>query len=105
MRKVFSSELLIEVSHLKNVLETEGIRCQIRNDRLSGALGEIPFLECWPELWLVDPGDELRARGLIEAELADAPVAPAWTCPDCGERIEGQFAECWRCAERALEEK
>lgn len=23
---------------------------------------------------------------------------PPWTCPDCGERIEGQFRACWNCA-------
>ena len=50
MRKIFSSESIVEVSHLRNLLETAGIACQIRNDRLSGALGEIPFVECWPEL-------------------------------------------------------
>jgi predicted RNA-binding Zn-ribbon protein involved in translation (DUF1610 family) len=44
------------------------------------------------------PGDVLRARGLIDEALRPAPDAAAWQCPACGERIEAQFAQCWRCA-------
>ena len=54
--------------------------------------------QCWPELWVRRPGDALRARGLIEQVLhPDVPGEP-WTCPGCGERLEAQFAQCWRCA-------
>lgn len=94
----------MEVSHLRNVLESAGIRCHIRNDRLSGALGEIPFVECWPELWVDSDGDVLRARGLLDDEQARRldPGTP-WTCVRCGERLEGQFSECWRCADSGEE--
>jgi hypothetical protein len=97
MRKVYTAESLIDVSHLRNVLEAAGIQCIVRNDRLAGILGEIPFVECWPELWVVRPGDALHARGLIEIALGHAPAGEQWTCPDCGERLEPAFTECWRC--------
>ena len=97
MRKIHTSPSLIEIAHLRNLLEAEGIACQIRNDRLAGAMGEIPFVECWPELWLHRPEDELKARALIELALAPSPAGEPWTCPECGERIEGQFARCWNC--------
>ena len=104
MRKIFSAESIVEVSHLRNLLETAGIACQIRNDRLSGALGEIPFVECWPELWLLDERDALRARGLIDIALARPPErAPDWVCSCCGETIEAQFAQCWRCGASPLD--
>jgi hypothetical protein len=33
-------------------------------------------------------------------------AAEPWTCPQCGERIEGQFGVCWQCgAERPFEEE
>lgn len=98
MRRIHTAESLIEIAHLRNLLESAGIRCVIRNDRLAGALGEIPFVECWPELWLADERDALRAKGIIDAELAPAEPAEPWTCPGCGERLEGQFGECWRCS-------
>ncbi len=104
MRKIFSSESIVEVSHLRNLLESAGIRCQVRNDRLSGALGEIPFVECWPELWLCDSRDALRARALIDEEQTRRiRRGPDWVCASCGETIEGQFAECWQCAASELE--
>lgn len=98
MRKVHTAESIVEVAHLRNVLESAGIPCEVRNDRLAGVIGEIPFVECWPELWVRRDGDALRARGLIEEVLRPAVAAEAWTCPDCGEQIEPQFAQCWQCA-------
>lgn len=96
-----AAESVIEVAHLRNVLESAGIPCEVRNDRLAGAMGEIPFVECWPELWVRSAGDVLRARGLIDEALRPATDAEAWTCPRCAERIEPQFAQCWRCAAEA----
>jgi hypothetical protein len=98
MRKIHTAESIIEIAHLRNVLVTAGIRCQIRNDRLVGALGEIPFIDCWPELWLVNEGDALRAKGLINDELRPPQPREPWTCAQCGEIIEGQFSECWHCS-------
>jgi hypothetical protein len=98
MRKVHTAESAIEIAHLRNLLECEGIACVVRNDRLSGVIGEIPFVECWPELWVCEPGQELRARGLIEMARKSWSTGEAWICPRCGERIEPQFSECWNCS-------
>ena len=98
MRKVHTAESAIEIAHLRNVLESAGIPCIVRNDRLSGVIGEIPFVECWPELWVREPGHALRAKGLIDEALRPAQDSEGWTCARCGERCEGQFTECWNCA-------
>jgi hypothetical protein len=97
MRKVHTAESMLEIAHLRNVLETAGIPCIVRNERLAGAMGEIPFVECWPELWVREPGQALRARGLIDEALQPAVAAAPWSCPGCGEKIEPQFAVCWHC--------
>jgi len=100
VRKVYTAESVIEVAHLRNVLEAAGIRCFVRNEGLAGVVGEIPYLECWPELWVVRNGDALRARGLIDDARQTASVpGPDWRCERCGELVEGQFDSCWRCAE------
>jgi Putative prokaryotic signal transducing protein len=98
MRRVHTAESTIEIAHLRNVLESEGIACIVRNDRLAGVIGEIPFVECWPELWIAEPGQELRARGLIEQALRPRPAGKPWVCAECGEHIDAAFTECWRCA-------
>lgn len=97
MKRVYTAESLVRIMHLRNLLEAEGIRSEIRNERLGGVVGEIPFLETWPELWVAEL-DFDRAQELIELERHSHGVAaPAWTCPGCGEPIEGQFSECWQC--------
>lgn len=101
MRRVYVTESVVEVAHLRNVLETAGIRCKVRNDRLGGAVGEIPFVECWPELWVCEPGQALRARALIDGALHPERVGEPWSCPRCGERLERQFAVCWQCGMEA----
>jgi hypothetical protein len=98
MRTVHTAESLVEIAHLRNVLESEGIGCLIRNDRLGGVVGEIPFVECWPELWVREPGQESRARRLIAETLSPGTARQSWTCPTCGETLDGQFSECWHCA-------
>ncbi len=97
MIKVFTNESLVLVSHIRNVLEQAGIATLVKNERLSGALGEIPYLETWPELWVVAAADAPRARELVAHAMAPAPAANSWTCPNCAELNESQFGACWRC--------
>jgi hypothetical protein len=94
---VYVAESAIEIAHLRNLLETAGIRCEVRNDRLGGVVGEIPFVECWPELWVREPGQALRARALIDEALRPANTGDPWSCPRCGEQVEPQFSVCWCC--------
>ena len=83
---------------LKEILAHEGIACTLRNDQLSSAIGEIPFVECCPELWVIDdeifPRAQMFLKSWLKSEIA---VADPWVCPACGESIEGQFGACWSC--------
>ena len=82
---------------LKGRLEQEGIACLLRNEELFAAMGEIPFLEIRPELWVIDDEVLPRARLLLEGWLQRDERSGAWTCPACGEHLEGQFGSCWNC--------
>ena len=93
---VFSSANSLLVAHFRAVLESEGIPCRVRNEYLAGAAGELPPTDCWPEL-CVEPRWEAAALAAIEAARRGAANEPPWTCPGCGERLEGQFSACWRC--------
>ena len=78
-------------------LEQEGVECVVRNYQLSSALGEIPFTECFPELWVVDAEAWPRARKLLEQWLGESPASKPWSCSACGEVVEPPLATCWRC--------
>jgi hypothetical protein len=99
MKRVHSNESLAEIGHLRNLLEQSGIACTVKNDQLCGALGEIPFLECMPELWVLSDADTPAALQVIEDFSTAASSAPAWKCRACGEINEGQFSACWQCAQ------
>lgn len=97
MKKVASSESLITINHYKNILQGADIACEIRNEHLGGIVGEMPFVEVWPELWVRHDLDADHAKQLIEAANTDVSDAPAWKCRHCGEDNEGQFGACWSC--------
>jgi hypothetical protein len=103
MKRIYTAESIVQVAHVRNLLEDAGIATEMRNDRLGGAVGEIPFLEAWPEVW-VDERDAVRAEELIELRVHGRGLREApWDCPGCGERIEGQFDACWHCGHAAPE--
>jgi hypothetical protein len=100
MRKLhtFSIAERSQAGLLKELFEREGISCLIRNEQLFSAMGEIPFLECYPELWVVDDEVYPRAKLLLDNWLKNEDVEAAdWTCRSCGETLEGQFGACWKC--------
>lgn len=97
MKPLLTSLNLLEIHHLKNVLEADGICCWIKNELLSRLAGEIPFTECALELHLVHAHDLPRAEALLEVWRRPPPPGRPWTCASCGESIEGQFGACWKC--------
>lgn len=99
MKKLHSFTLAdrAEAGLLKELLENEGVACLIRNEQLFAALGEIPFLECCPELWVVDDEVWPRAKSLLDNWFKQEDDIASWTCLSCGEELEGQFGACWKC--------
>lgn len=97
MKKLDSAESLITVNHWKNILESEGIPCEIRNQHLGSIMGEVPFFEGWPQLWVVNDLDHDRAKQLIGNEASGESPTESWTCQRCNEVNEGQFGACWNC--------
>jgi len=95
MKLVFRAASLLQVAHARNVLISAGIDCELRNQYLAGALGDLPMLETWPQLWVDDSFESAALRALAVA--AAAPAGTPWTCRQCGEELESQFTSCWRC--------
>ncbi|MEH6502933.1 MAG: DUF2007 domain-containing protein [Cycloclasticus sp.] len=97
MIKVFSAQDFIEVAFWRNYLEQQDIACQIRNEYLTGAAGEMPPIECWPELWIMDERDEVMAKKHLASDPLGEKDLASWVCSHCGEESEGQFSHCWNC--------
>lgn len=100
MKRLYASHNTLMLEQLHAALTDAGIMTNLRNmNRTGQAAGELPPIVCWPEIWLRDPAD-LDAATRIRDELLGRFEAPGadWTCPACGERLEGQFGSCWQCA-------
>ena len=101
MKKVESADSLILINHYKNILESEGISCEVRNEHLGSILGEMPFAETWPELWVHNDLDYDRAKQLI-SDVNDESPPEGWQCAACGQSNERQFGVCWKCGAAAV---
>jgi hypothetical protein len=101
MKKVYENPDFSMVGHFQSLLESSGIRTEIRNEGGSSVAGEVPFTQVYPELWVRSNNDLEAARTIIadyRRETESGPPAPEWTCPACGESVDGTFSECWNCS-------
>jgi hypothetical protein len=96
MKKLFTHENRLIVSNIRNLLEGEGIECQLRNEFAGGGVGDLAPFDIWPELWVADEDigrgievlNELQQENLIRRQ-----------CPACGAENDGHFRLCWQCCE------
>ena len=95
MLKVFSAQNSFEVHNLKNVLESQGVKCVIRGENLRTGIGDLPPIECWAELWIVD-GSMKEVADRIIASGGELKTN-SWKCPKCEESVDGQLGQCWNC--------
>ena len=96
MKLVYTSDNFMLAGRIQSLLESNKIQCFMKNASLTGGIGELPANECWPEVWVNHDEDEKNSQHLIEAYLSESKRSADWKC-NCGEMIEGQFTECWKC--------
>ncbi len=101
MIRVYGARDLAEAHFVKGLLEAEEITAAVQGGALQAVLGEVPMTpESLPSVWVNEP-DEQRAMQIVGEMKQGGPAAtesqPGWTCPRCGESMEGQFSSCWKC--------
>jgi hypothetical protein len=98
MKRVYTANTMsADREIVQGLLEEAEIPCMVRNENLSAALGELPFTECSPEIWILNDGDYPRASAIVDGwRNAEPENHGPWVCR-CGETIEGQFSSCWKC--------
>ena len=96
MKKLFVAANVMEAKLVAQLLEENGIGAMIFNESLQGGVGEIPFVESWPEVRVRFETDWQRAKGLLESFLNPSKVSD-WECDSCCETNPGNFESCWCC--------
>jgi hypothetical protein len=100
MKRVYFANTLMEAQLAADTLSQLGIPNHIFNANAAGAVGELPFTQILPEVWIEDEDQESSALSALAA--IDAKPDPAEKiCPGCGESSPGNFLSCWKCG-RAL---
>jgi len=98
MKQVYVARSVTDAHLVRGVLEAEGIAAMVRGEFLAGGIGELPADVCG--VWILDDALAARASQVLEevwrGRRASGSAGP-WTCPGCGEPLEGQFTDCWRC--------
>lgn len=97
MFKVYESFDFSRVGQLQSLLEAHGIRTFLRNQFGSSVMGEVPFVEVVPQLFVLEEKDVARALELLQLDRPAAATGDNWICGECGAEVEGQFARCWQC--------
>lgn len=99
MFKVFSAATLPDAHMVRALLAQAGIEARVFNENAVGGMGEIPFTQVYPEVWVVNERDLEPARELIRAFERPAADAGSVVCARCGEDSPGNFRSCWNCGE------
>jgi hypothetical protein len=97
MIKVFENFDFSRVGQMQSLLESHGIKTFIRNQYGSSVMGEVPFVEVVPQLFVLEEKDVARARQLLQLDLPVDNPGQSWICPECGVDVEGNFSRCWKC--------
>lgn len=97
MIKVFENFDFSRVGQMQSLLESHGIKTFIKNQYGSSVMGEVPFVEVVPQLFVLEQKDLARAKELLLLDLPVDEAEEGWVCPECGVDVEGTFHKCWKC--------
>ena len=102
--KLYTAADIIEAQLLQKLLASEGITTTLKNENLQSGVGELPFVEMWPEIWVLHLRDLERARQLLN-EFVNRKTASDWVCTICNEHNPGSFDICWACTETSTDDE
>lgn len=97
MIKVFENFDFSRVGQMQSLLESHDIKTFIKNQYGSSVMGEVPFVEVVPELYVLAEKDVARAQQLLQLDLPVEEPDEDWVCAECGVDVEGTFERCWKC--------
>ena len=97
MFKIYSAGNIQDAYLLQGLLNEAGIETRILNEYAQGGVGEIPFTQTYPEIWLIYESDTKRAKEIIRQFDANQESGHDVFCSRCHEPNPDTFETCWHC--------
>ncbi|MGV8934059.1 MAG: DUF2007 domain-containing protein [Gallionellaceae bacterium] len=97
MKRIYSAANLMEAHIILDLLRHAGINARLFNENAQGAVGEIPFANAYPDIWVINDDDALRGKAVV-IQYEHAPIDTGIVvCNACGEENPRNFQLCWHC--------
>lgn len=100
MIRIYQAADLPQAHLVAGLLRHAGIASRVLKENAQGGLGDIPFGEAYPEVWIEHPADLDRANAIIDEFERPMVDSGNMACPACGEENPGNFELCWKCGMR-----
>ncbi|MFT5706659.1 MAG: hypothetical protein ACI9ES_000946 [Oceanospirillaceae bacterium] len=95
MRLLYTHPNALIVLNAKNIIELSCIKVELRNEFSLAAVGELPPVDNWLELWVVEDMHYQRALDLLAS--FNEEKKEDWQCIQCLEMNGDAFEYCWNC--------
>jgi hypothetical protein len=100
VKRIYKAADLPAAHLVAGLLRQAGIDARVLNENAQGGLGDIPFGEAYPEVWISHAPDATRATEII-AHFESAPTESGSVfCRACHEENPANFELCWQCGAR-----
>lgn len=96
MNRLYIAGDIFEAQLLHSLLKVQGISSLIKNEGLQSGIGELPFVEMWPEVWIIEQKDWISAVSVLES-FKSLKGLEDWLCAYCSSTNPGTFETCWSC--------
>jgi hypothetical protein len=97
VKKLYHAANLPDAHLLRGLLGQAGIEAHVFNENAQSGVGQLPFTEAWPEVWVSRDRALPRAREIVQAFECTPAVSTMLRCPGCAEENPGTFQLCWNC--------
>lgn len=100
LKRLFTADNIAHAGLIQSFLDQHDIPTILRNEHTSAVIGDLPFVDNQPEVW-VDEQLYAQANRLLE-ELKQEPRnnTEPWQCSNCQESNPGNFELCWQCSQQ-----
>jgi len=96
MIRIYLAQDIQQANLILHLLEHHNINVKILNQYTQGALGELPFTQAYPEIWVEEKHGDSAKKLIKNFEKLPLNNNTVFCC-NCNEVNPENFETCWSC--------